>query len=336
MKAVRIHAHGGPEAMRWEEVELPPPAAGEARVRHTAIAVNFSDINQRRGGFYTAEPAPMPIILGNEAAGVVESVGPGVTEVKPGHRVAYVGVNAAFYQHTGAYAEERNMPAARLVPLPDSISDSQAAAMMVKGLTASLIVNRVWRPRVRSGPGDTVLIHAAASGVGMILAQWMCHLGATVIGTVGSRDKARIAAAHGCIHTVLYRETDFVAATRRIAPKGVDAVLDGVGKDTFTPSLDCLRPFGIIVNYGNASGHVPPLDLLDLARKGGLSVSRPGLSHYLKEPGALHAAVAELFALVADGTLRIEIGRTYPLRDAAQAHRDVESRAFAGSAVLIP
>ena len=215
----------------------------------------------------------MPIILGNEAAGVVESVGPGVTNVKPGDRIAYVGVNAAFYQHTGAYAEQRNMPAARLIPLPDGISDQQAAAMMVKGLTASLIVHRVFRPK----PGDVVLIHAAASGVGMILAQWAKHLGATVIGTVGSKEKAEIAAAHGCDHTILYRETDFVAAVKRIAPKGVHAVLDGVGKDTFMPSLDCLRPFGIIVNYGNASGHVPPLDILDLSRKGALSVSRPGL-----------------------------------------------------------
>ena len=174
-------------------------------------------------------------------------------------------MNAAFYQHTGAYAEQRNMPAARLIPLPDGISDQQAAAMMVKGLTASLIVHRVYRPK----PGDAVLIHAAASGVGMILAQWARHLGATVIGTVGSKDKAEIAAAHGCDHTILYRDTDFVAAVKRIAPKGVHAVLDGVGKDTFTPSLDCLRPFGIIVNYGNASGHVPPLDIMDLSRKGG-------------------------------------------------------------------
>ena len=332
MKAIRIHAHGGPEVMRWEEVELPAPAAGEARIRHTAIAVNFSDINQRRGGFYSADPAPMPLILGNEAAGVVESVGPGVTGVGPGDRVAYAGVNAAFYQSTGAYAEERNMPAGRLVPIPPGISDRQAAAMMVKGLTASLIVNRVWHPR----PGKAVLIHAAASGVGLILAQWASHLGATVIGTVGSQEKAQVAADHGCRHTVLYRETDFVAAVRKIAPEGVHAVLDGVGKDTFMASLDCLRPFGMAVNYGNASGHVPPLDLLDLARRGGLSVSRPGLSHYLKEPGVLHAAAAELFGLVAGGTLRIKIGRTYPLRDAAQAHRDLESRTFAGSAVLIP
>src|SRR5262245_55782240 len=208
MKAIRIHAHGGPEVMRWEDVDLPPPAAGEARIRHTATAVHLSALNQPRSGFPTAEPLPMPMILGNEAAGVVESVGPGVTEVKPGDRVAYVGVNAAFYQHTGAYAEARNMPAARLVPLPDGISDQQAAAMMVKGLTASLIVNRIWRPK----PGDTVLIHTAAAGVGMILAQWVKHLGATVIGTVGSAEKAEAAAAHGCDHIVLYRETDFVAA----------------------------------------------------------------------------------------------------------------------------
>ena len=332
MKAIRIHAHGGPEAMRWEDVELPPPAAGEARVRHTAIAVNFSDINQRRGGFYTAEPLPMPLIPGNEAAGVVESVSPGVSNVKRGDRVAYVGVNAAFWRKTGAYAEERNMPAARLIPLPEGITDAQAAAMMVKGLTASLIIHRVYTPR----PGAAILIHTAAAGVGMILAQWAKHLGATVIGTVGSPEKAAVASAHGCDHTILYRDTNFVAAVKRIAPKGVHAVYDGVGKDTFMASLDCMRPFGMIVNYGNASGHVPPLDLLDLAQRGGLSVSRPGLSHYLKEPDELQAAASELFSLVADGTLRIEISRTYPLRDAAQAHRDVESRAVAGSVVLVP
>jgi NADPH2:quinone reductase len=275
---------------------------------------------------------PMPLILGNEAAGVVESVGEGVANVKPGDRIAYVGVNAAFYQHTGAYAEARNMPATRLIPLPDGLSNARAAAMMVKGLTASLVVHRVFTPK----PGDTVLIHAAASGVGMILAQWAKHLGATVIGTVGSRDKAEIAAAHGCDHTILYRETDFVAAVKRIAPQGVHAVYDGVGKDTFTPSLDCIRPFGIIVNYGNASGHVPPLDILDLSRKGALSVSRPGLSHYLKDLDGFRAAAGELFRLVSDRTLRIEISRTYPLPDAAQAHRDIESRTISGSVVLIP
>jgi NADPH2:quinone reductase len=332
VKAIRIHAHGGPEVMRWEDVDLPSPAAGEARVRHTAIAVNFSDINVRRGGFYSSAPAPMPLILGNEAAGVVESVGPGVGNVQPGDRVAYAGVNGNFHQHTGAYAEARNVPAARLIALPDGISDAQAAAMMVKGLTASLVVHRVFRPK----PGDVVLIHAAASGVGLILAQWAKHLGATVIGTVGSREKAELAAAHGCHHTILYRETDFVAAVKQIVPKGVHAVLDGVGKDTFMPSLDCIRPFGIIVNYGNASGHVPPLDILELSKKGALSVSRPGLSHHLRDLDEFHAAANELFGLVAGGTIKIEISRSYPLRDAAQAHRDVESRQFAGSIVLIP
>jgi NADPH2:quinone reductase len=204
--------------------------------------------------------------------------------------------------------------------------------MMVKGLTASLIVNRIFAPK----PGDVVLIHAAASGVGMILAQWAKHLGATVIGTVGSKAKAEIAHAHGCDHTILYRETDFVAAVKRIAPKGVNAVLDGVGKDTFTPSLDCIRPFGIIVNYGNASGHVPPLDIMELSRKGALSVSRPGLSHYLKDIDEFRAAADELFGLVEDGTIRIEISRSYALKDAAEAHRDVEARKFAGSVVLVP
>jgi NADPH2:quinone reductase len=193
-------------------------------------------------------------------------------------------------------------------------------------------VHRVYRPK----PGDVVLIHAAASGVGMILAQWAKHLGATVIGTVGSKDKAEIAAAHGCDHTILYRDTDFVATVKKIEPKGVHAVLDGVGKDTFARSLDCMRPFGIIVNYGNASGHVPPLDLMDLSRKGALSVSRPGLSHYLKDIEEFRAAANELFALVADGSLRIEISHTYPLKDAADAHRDVESRKLAGSIILIP
>jgi NADPH2:quinone reductase len=332
MKAIRVHAHGGPEVMRWEDVELPPLAAGEARIRHTAIGVNFSDINLRRGGFYTSEPARMPLILGNEAAGVVESVAEGVTNVRPGDRIVYVGLNAAFYQHTAAYAEARNMPAARLIRLPDGISDAQAAAMVVKGLTASLIVHRVYCPR----PGDAVLIHAAASGVGMILAQWCKHLGTTVIGTVGSKEKADIAAGHGCDHTILYRGTDFVAAVKKIVPQGVHAVLDGVGKDTFMASLDCIRPFGVIVNYGNASGHVPPFDILDLSKKGALSVSRPGLSHYLKDIDEFRAAANELFELVTNGTIRIQISRSYPLRDAAHAHRDVESRKLAGSVVLVP
>jgi NADPH:quinone reductase len=331
-KAVRIHANGGPEVMRWEDVALPSPGAGEARIGHTAIGVNYSDVNVRRGGFYLARPLRFPVILGNEAAGVVESVGPGVEDVRAGDRVAYAGMRGEFFEETGAYAQARNVPTERLIKLPPAISDRQAAAMMVKGFTASLIINRIFRPK----RGDTVLIHTAAGGVGVILCQWSKHLGATVIGTVGSPEKARIAQAHGCDHAILYREVDFVAAVRAIAPQGVAAVFDGVGKDTFTASLDCVRPFGMLVNYGNASGHPPPLDLLLLAKRGSLSVCRPALSSLTADVPAMRAAAAELFDLVERGILEIEIGRTYPLADAAAAHRDIESRTSAGSMLLLP
>ena len=332
MKAVRMYQNGGPEVLRWEDMDLPPPVAGEVRVRHTAISLNFSDINVRRGGFYIAKPPQFPLILGNEAAGVVDAIGPGVITVRLGERVAYVGTGGPFYEGTGAYAEMRNVPASCLVRLPDDISEQQAAALMLKGLTASMVVNRVYRPR----PGEPVLIHAAASGVGLLLCQWAKHLGATVLGTVGSAEKARIAAAHGCDHPILYRETNFVDAVKQITGTGVAAVLDGVGKDTFMASLDCVRPFGMLVNYGNASGHVPPLDLLLLAKKGSLSVSRPAFSFHIADPAEYRAACDELFDLVRRGVLKLEIGRTYPLRDAAAAHRDVESRAVAGSVVLVP
>jgi NADPH2:quinone reductase len=316
--------------MRWEEIELPPPGPGEVRVRHTAIAVNFSDVNVRRGGFYIAKAQPFPLILGNEAAGVAAGIGTGVTSVRAGERVAYVGTGGPFYEATGAYAEERNVPADCLVRLPEGLSERTAAAFLLKGLTAAMIVKRVFRP----GPGDTVLVHAAASGVGLLLCQWAKHLGAAVIGTVGSVEKARVARAHGCDHAVLY--ADFPAEVRKLAPQGVSAVFDGVGKDTFERSIACVRRFGMLVNYGNASGHVPPLDLLLLAKDGSLSVSRPGFSHYVAEMGGLAAACAEPFDLVARGVLKVEIGRSYPLRDAAAAHRDLDARRFSGSAVLIP
>jgi NADPH2:quinone reductase len=332
MKAIRIHAHGGPDVMRWEEVALRPPAAGEVRVRHEAIAFNFSDVNVRRGGFYLAAPVRFPLILGNEAAGIVTALGPGVTRVRAGERVAYVGAGGPFYEATGAYAEERNLPETALIALPAAIGARDAAAMMLKGLTASMVVNRCYHPR----PGDTILVHAAASGVGLILCQWAKHLGARVIGTVGSHDKAEIAAAHGCDHPVLYRERDFVAEVKKIVPAGVAAVFDGVGKDTFMASLDCTRPFGMLVNYGNASGHVLPVDLILLSKKGSLAMSRPGISTYLDEPGVRETACAELFDLVARGILQIEIGRTYPLQDAAAAHRDLEERRNFGSVVLLP
>jgi NADPH2:quinone reductase len=331
-KAIRIHANGGPEVLRWEEHAVPPPAPGEARIRHTAIAVNFSDVNVRRGGFYIASPLQFPVVLGNEAAGVVESIGTGVTLVRPGDRIAYVGSGGPFYENTGAYAEARNLPEACLIRLPDGVSDRQAAAMMLKGLTASMVVNRIHRPK----PGETILIHAAASGVGLILTQWAKHLGATVIGTVGSAAKASLVAAHGCDHPILYRETDFVAAVKALTGAGVHAVFDGVGKDTFIASLDCVRPFGMLVNYGNASGHVPPLDILLLAKKGSLSVSRPAVSSFQADPAACRVACDELFDLVARGIVKVELGRTYPLAEAAAAHRDLEARQGAGSMILLP
>src|SRR5262245_43049438 len=331
-KAIRIYANGGPEVLRLEDIEVSPPAAGEARVRQTAVGINYSDINVRRGGFYIARPLQFPVIIGNEAAGVVESVGAGVTDIKPGDRVAYAGMRGEFFEQTGAYVEMRNVPAERLLVLPAGVSERQAAAMMVKGFTASLIINRIYRPK----RGDTILIHTAAGGVGNLLCQWSKHLGATVIGTVGSPDKAQIAEAHGCDHTVLYREVDFVAAVKAIVPEGVSAVFDGVGKDTFTASLDCVRRFGMLVNYGNASGHPPPLDLLHLAKRGSLSVCRPALSSLTADVLAMRAAAAELFDLVERGALKIEIGRTYALADAAAAHGDIESRTSAGSMLLLP
>ena len=332
MKAMRIHSHGGPEVLVWEDVAIAPPGPGEARVRHTAIALNFSDINIRRGGFYQKAPLPMPLIPGNEAAGIVTAIGEGVQDVRVGDRVGYVGVGAGFFAKTGAYTQERNVPAERLAPLPDGISDVQAASVMLKGLTASNIVNKIYRPQ----PGNLVLIHAAASGVGLLLTQWCKHFGAVVLGTVGNREKARIAAEHGCDHTILYRETDFVAAVKKITPQGVRAVLDGVGLDTFEKSFDCTAPFGTLVNYGNASGHVPPIDIMQLSLKGTLSMWRPGVSHFLGDPKTFKALCAEVFERVAEGVLKTAAVRTYALADAQAAHRDAEAAQHAGPVVLLP
>ena len=331
IKAVRMQRNGGPEVLVWEDHLLPAPGPGEVRIRHTAIAFNFSDVNVRRGGFYIARPLEFPVILGNEGAGVVEALGPGVSGVSVGERVAYVGSGGPFYENTGSYAQARNLPATCLMPLPDHICDVTTAGLMLKGLTASLVINRHYKPR----PGDWVLIHAAASGVGLILVQWCKHLGATVVGTVGSAEKARVAEASGCDYTILYRETDFVAAVRRLRAKGVDAVLDGVGKDVLERSLDCMAPFGHLVNYGNASGHPAPLDLLLLAKKGSLIVSRPAFSFHIADPADARAATAELFDLLAQGVLKVEIGATFPLQDAAAAHAAVEARSVAGSIVLV-
>jgi NADPH:quinone reductase len=320
--AIRIHETGGPEVLRWEEVEVGEPGPGEARLRQTAVGVNFVDLYVRRGLY----PVKLPSGLGTEAAGVVTAVGPGVTEVKPGDCVAYVG------GPLGAYAEERVMPADRLVVLPDGISDQQAAAMMLKGLTTQYLIRQIRRV----GPGDTILFHAAAGGVGLIASQWAASLGATVVGTVGSDEKAKVAAAHGCAHTIVYTREDFVARVAAITRGAkLPVVYDSVGKETFMKSLDCLRPKGLMVSFGQSSGKIGPLDLGILGQKGSLFVTRPTLNTYAAAREDLVAMASDLFEVVLSGRVRIEIHRTYPLKEAAQAHREIEARRTVGSTVLI-
>ena len=321
--AIRIYQTGGPDVLRWEEVVIAPPAAGEATVRHHAVGLNFIDTYHRTGLY----PLPLPSGIGLEGAGVVEAVGEGVSEVKVGDRVAYAG------GPVGAYAEVRNIPAHRLLKLPESISFNTAAAMMLQGLTAAYLLRRTYRVQ----PGDAVLIHAAAGGVGLIACQWAKALGATVIGTVGSAAKCELARAHGCDHVINYSSEDFVQRVRDItAGEGVAVVYDGVGKDTFMGSLDSLRPMGMLVTYGNASGPVPPLDLLLLSQKGSLFVTRPTLMNYTAKRADLEALGDELFEVVTADKLRIEVNQTYPLAEAAQAHRDLEARKTTGSTILLP
>jgi NADPH2:quinone reductase len=323
--AIRIHQTGGPEVMRWEEVDLPAPAAGEATVRHEAVGLNFIDIYHRAGIY----PVPLPSGIGMEGAGVVTAVGSGVTDLAVGDRVAYASGPLEPY---GAYAEARNLPAHRLLVLPEGIAFEKAAAMMLQGLTAAYLLRRTYRVQA----GDAVLIHAAAGGVGLIACQWAKALGATVIGTVGSDAKGELARAHGCDHVINYSRENFTARVREITGgAGVAVVYDGVGKDTFMGSLDCLRPMGMMVTYGNASGPVPPLDLLLLSQKGSLFVTRPTLMSYTARREDLESLGSELFAQVAAG-LRIEVNQTYALRDAAQAHADLEGRRTTGSTVLLP
>lgn len=322
--AIRIHETGGPEVMRWESIEVGEPGPGEVRLRQTAVGLNFIDVYFRSGLY----PLPsLPGVLGMEAAGVVEAVGEGVTTLSLGDRVAYAT------PPPGAYAEARIMPAARLVKLPDNIEEKTAAAMMLRGMTAHYLLRRIHRVE----PGDRILIHAAAGGVGLIACQWAKHLGATVIGTVGSDEKAGIARAHGCDHPIVYTREDFVARVREITDgEGVAAVYDSVGKDTFMGSLDCLRPRGMMVTFGNASGPVPPFEPILLSRKGSLFLTRPTLFHYTSTPEDLAWASGDLFEVVGSGAVRIEINQTYALRDAAQAHRDLEARKTTGSSVLLP
>src|SRR5271156_4131602 len=320
--AIRFHKTGGPEVLVWEEVNVGKPGAGEVRIRHTAVGLNFVDIYNRSGLY---PPAQLPSGLGGEGAGVVEEVGPGVTDLKVGDRVAYGAAPL------GAYAEARLIPVERLLKLPDGIDDKTAAAMMLKGLTTQYLIRQTYR--VKSG--DTILLHAAAGGVGLILAQWAKHLGATVIGTVGSDEKAKLAKAHGCAHTIVYTREDFVKRVEEITEgKKVPVVYDSVGRDTFLKSLDCLAPLGLLALFGQPSGSVEPLNLGLLAQKGSLYVTRPTLNTYGAKRENLVAMAKELFEVVQSGAVKIEVHQTYPLKEAARAHTDLAARRTTGSTVF--
>lgn len=318
---MRIHKTGGAEVLSWEAASVGKPGRGEVRLKHTAIGLNFIDIYHRTGLYQ----APLPTVLGLEAAAVVLEAGPEVTDLSPGDRVAYASAPM------GAYSEERLMPADRLVKLPASISDQEAAVLMLKGMTAQFLLRRTYKVRA----GDTILIHAAAGGVGLIVCQWASALGATVIGTVGSEEKAIVAQAHGCTHPILYRREDFVQRVRDItAGHGVDVVYDSVGRDTFVKSLDCLRPLGMMASFGQSSGSIPPFDLGLLSAKGSLFLTRPSLVTYTARREDLLASAKELFGMVEAGKVKVAIGQTYPLREAARAHRDLEARRTTGATVM--
>lgn len=323
-KAIRIHAHGGPEALVYEDADPGRPGPGQILVKHTAIGLNFIDIYFRTGLY----PAPngLPLVPGGEAAGIVLELGEGVEGLKVGDRVAYV-IN------TGAYAEQRVIAADRVVTIPDGISDEQAAAMMLKGMTAEYLVRRTFKV----GPGDTILYHAAAGGVGLILGQWAKHLGATVIGTAGSPEKAELARAHGYDHVIDYRTQDFVTEVARLTDdRKCDVVYDSVGKDTFPGSLDCLRPLGTFVSFGQSSGPIPPFNIALLAQKGSLFATRPTLFVYNAKREALETSAKALFDVVLNGIVEIKINQTYALKDAGRAQADLEGRKTTGATVLIP
>jgi NADPH2:quinone reductase len=319
---MRVYEYGGPEKLRWEEVQIGDPGPGQIRVRSTAVGLNFVDTYQRSGLY----PTPLPFTLGSEGAGVVEAVGPQVKEFKVGDRVAYAGP-------IGAYAEVLLRPADRVVKVPVGVDDKVAAAMMLKGMTTQYLIRRTYRVK----KGDTILMHAAAGGVGQILCQWAKHLGATVIGTVGSDEKAALARKAGCKHVIVTAREKFVEQVKAITQgKGVPVVYDGVGKDTFMDSLDCLQPLGLLVSFGNASGAVPPFNAGILSQKGSLFLTRPTLATYTASREDLLKSARELFAVVKSGKVKIAVNQTYPLREAAQAQRDLESRKTTGSTVLIP
>jgi len=325
-KAIRIYEQGSPEVMKWEDVDLTPPGAGEIRMRHDVIGLNYID-TYHRGGVYKI---PMPSGIGSEAAGVVEAVGDGITEFKPGDRVTYA--SGTPLQPVGSYAEARNVAAARVVRIPDGITSETAAAMMLKGMTVSYLIKRTYK--VKSG--DTVLWHAAAGGVGLIACQWLNALGVTTIATAGSDEKCELAKAHGATHCVNYKKDDFVARVKEITGgKGVPVVYDSVGKDTFDKSLECLSTFGTLVTFGNASGPVPPVNLA-AQLKGHLYVTRPSLQPYSAARSDLVSLANDLFDVVKAGKVKIEINQRYPVKDAVQAHKDLESRKTTGSTVLMP
>jgi NADPH2:quinone reductase len=320
--AIRIHANGGPEVMRWEEVPMPEPGPGEALVRHEAVGLNYIDVYFRTGLY----KATLPLTPGMEAAGVVLAVGSGVTEVKPGDRVAYAG------GPIGAYATERAIAADRLVVLPDAIDTRMGAAMMLQGMTAQYLLRRTYVVK----PGDTIVVHAAAGGVGLILCQWAKHLGASVIGVVSTEAKADLARAHGADHVVV-GYADLPAQVKKITGGAmVPVVYDSVGRDTFMASLDCLAPLGLMVSYGNASGPVASFDLGILAAKGSLYVTRPTLATYTAKRGDLVATANDLFTVVQSGAVKIRVNQTFPLAEAAAAHIALEARQTTGSTVLIP
>lgn len=323
-KAIRMYETGGPEVLRWEDFDPGQPGPGEALIRHEAIGLNFIDVYHRTGLY---PMPPLPATPGMEGAGIVEAIGEGVTEVAEGDRVAYAGVPP------GAYAETRLIPAHRLVKLPEGISTQQGASMMLQGMTARYLLHGCYRVKA----GDAILIHAAAGGVGTIACQWAKHLGATVIGTVGSAEKAESAQKHGCDHPIQYKDEDFDSKVKEITQgKGVDVVYDSVGQSTFMKSLDCLRPMGMMVSFGQSSGPIAPFDLSILAAKGSLFLTRPSLMTYTAKREDLLAHAEDLFQVVEKGAVKIEIRQTYPLAEVAQAHRDLEDRKTSGSTILIP
>jgi NADPH2:quinone reductase len=322
--AVRVHKTGGPEVLTFEDIEIPAPGQGQVKIKQHACGVNFIDCYFRMGLY--PSPVGMPFVAGNEGAGEVTAVGSGVTDLKVGDRVAYV-------VPLGGYAAERLLPADRSVKIPDKITYEQAAGMMLKGMTAQYLLNRTFKV----GKGMTVLMHAAAGGVGLILCQWAKHLGATVIGTVGSKDKAALAKANGCDHTILYRDEDFVAKVKEITGgKLCDVVYDGIGKTTFPASLDCIRPLGYFVSFGSASGQIEAFNINILQAKGSLFATRPTLNHYAAKREDLMAIAADLFSVVGSGAVKIPVNQKYALKDARKAHEDLEGRGTTGSSILIP